>query len=105
MVGGVIVIAVAIALTMARPLGANTHATAAATIGGPAIYLSGNALFNYAVAARVPWSRLAAVLVMVLLSPLALVAPLLVLSTATTVVMLVLAITIGSPARLPLAPG
>jgi low temperature requirement protein LtrA len=101
MVGGVIVVAVAIALTMAHPTGASSPALTAVALGGPAIYLAGNALFNYALSGRVPWSRLIGFAVLALLAPVALVALPVLLSAATTLVMLILAIASGSPA-LPL---
>jgi low temperature requirement protein LtrA len=97
MVGGVIVVAVAIDLTIAHPTGPTSRAAAAVILGGPAIYLAGNALFNYALTGRTPWSRLTGIGVLALLVPLALVAEPLVLSAATTLVALTLALATGSP--------
>jgi low temperature requirement protein LtrA len=97
MVGGVIVVAVAIDLTIAHPAGPTSRAAAAVVLGGPAIYLAGNALFNYALTGRMPWSRLTGIGVLALLVPLALVAEPLVLSAAATLVTLTLALTTGSP--------
>jgi len=96
MVGGVIVVAVAIDLTIAHPTGPTSRA-AAVILGGPALYLAGNALFNYALAGRTPWSRLIGIGALALLVPLALVAEPLVLGAAATLVTLTLALTTGSP--------
>jgi low temperature requirement protein LtrA len=97
MVGGVIVVAVAIELTIAHPTGTTSTAAAAVILGGPAIYLAGNALFNYSLSGRPPWSRLVGIGVLALLVPLALVAEPLVLSTAATLITLTLALATGSP--------
>lgn len=97
MVGGVIVVAVAIDLTIAHPTGSTSVADAAAILGGPALYLAGNALFNYALARQVPRSRLIGIGVLALLAPLALVAEPLALSAAATLVTLTLALATGSP--------
>jgi low temperature requirement protein LtrA len=97
MVGGVIVVAVANELTIAHPTGPMSRAAAAVILGGPAIYLAGNALFNYALTGRMPWSRLTGIGVLVLLVPLAFVAELLVLSAMATLVTLTLALATGSP--------
>ena len=97
MVGGVIVVAVAIDLTIAHPTGPMSSAAAAVILGGPAIYLAGNALFNYALTGRTPWSRLTGVSVLAFLVPLALAAEPLALSAAATLVTLTLALATGSP--------
>ncbi|MDQ2742906.1 MAG: low temperature requirement protein A, partial [Chloroflexota bacterium] len=88
MVGGVIVVAVAIDLTLAHPTGPMSPAAASVILGGPALYLAGNALFNYALAGQVPWSRLLGIGLLALFVPLALVAAPLVLSTAAMLVTL-----------------
>jgi low temperature requirement protein LtrA len=97
MVGGVIVVAVAIDLTLAHPTGPLSTAAAAVILGGPALYLAGNALFNYALAGQVPWSRLLGIGLLALLVPLALVAAPLALSAAATLVIVALALATGSP--------
>jgi low temperature requirement protein LtrA len=97
MVGGVIVVAVAIDLTIAHPTGTTSSAAAAVILGGPAIYLAGNALFNYSLTGRTPWSRLIGIGVLALLVPLALAAEPLALSAAATLVTLTLALATGSP--------
>jgi low temperature requirement protein LtrA len=97
MVAGIIVIAVGIEMTMAHPNGATSIAGTAVVLGGPALYLAGNALFNYALARRTPWSRLGGIGAFVLLVPLASEVEPLVLAGASTVVTLALALATGSP--------
>ena len=64
MVGGVIVSAVGIDLAIADPTATSTATTAAVMLGGPAIYIAGNALFKFALIGRMPRDR---VIAMVLL--------------------------------------
>ena len=91
MVAGVIVLAVAIDLTIAQPTQAMSARTAAVILGGPVLYLLGNALFKHSLIGRVPPSRLVGLLALALLIPLALAADRLVLSAATTLVLATLA--------------
>ena len=93
MVSGVIVLAVAIDLTIAHPTQAASARTAAVILGGPALYLLGNALFKHSLIGRVPPSRLVGVVALVLLIPVAVGADRLVLSAATTLVLATLAAT------------
>src|SRR3954452_9449221 len=58
-VGGVIVASVADELVLAHPAGRTEVTTAAAVLGGPALFLLGNLLFKRAIAGRVPLSHLA----------------------------------------------
>jgi low temperature requirement protein LtrA len=97
MVGGVIVVAVGIERTIDSPTGSTSAATALAILGGPVLYLAGNALFNLVLSGRRPWSRLAGMAALALLGPLALVVDPLALGGAATVVLLVLASTAGTP--------
>lgn len=97
MVGGVVVVAVAIELTLAHPTGPTAPAVAATILGGPALYLAGNALFNYTLSGGPPWSRLLGIGVLVLLGVIARIVAPLVLGAATTLVTLTLALTTGSP--------
>jgi len=99
MVGGVIVVAVAINWTIAHPTGTTSAAAAALILGGPAIYLTGNALFNYSLAGRMPWSRLVGIVLLAVLVPLALAVEPLALGATATLVMLALALATGSPHR------
>jgi low temperature requirement protein LtrA len=97
MVAGVIVVAVAIERTMAGPSGDTSTATAAVILGGPALYLVGNALFNFALTGRTPQSRLVGIVLLAMLVPLSAVVEPLALSVASTLVVLVLALATGTP--------
>jgi len=97
MVAGVIVVAVAIERTMVEPGGETSTATAAVILGGPALYLAGNALFNFALTGEAPGSRLVGIVLLVALVPLAAVVEPLVLSIAATLVLLALALATGTP--------
>lgn len=100
MVAGVIVVAVAIDLIIDHPTGPISVAAAAVIFGGPILYLAGNALFNYALSGRAPWSRLIGIGVLVVLAPLALIAAPLILGVVTMVVLLTLAFATGTPHQL-----
>ncbi|MCW3065516.1 MAG: low temperature requirement protein [Solirubrobacterales bacterium] len=77
MVGGVIVVAVAIDRTIAHPGGTTSAATAAVVLGGPALYLAGNAMFKRTVSGGWPPSRAVAIAALAVLVPFAhLVSPL-----------------------------
>ncbi len=71
MVAGIIVSAVADELVLAHPAGHTGPETTLAVLGGPALYLAGNLLFKRATAERLPLSHLVALLLLVLLVPLA----------------------------------
>jgi low temperature requirement protein LtrA len=96
MVAGVIVVAVAIELTMDEPGGETSAAGAAVILGGPALYLAGNALFNFAITGRAPRSRLVAIVLLALLIPLAALVDPLALSISATLVVLALALAVGT---------
>ena len=92
MVAGIIVTAVGDEFTLAHPEGHADLKTAAAIVGGPALYLIGTLLFRRAVTGLVPKIQLLAVLAMIvvfagasLVSPLA-------LSVATTVILVIVAL-------------
>src|ERR671937_67986 len=97
MVAGVIVVAVATERTMLHPYGDTSTATAAVILGGPTLYLGGNALFNFALAGETPRSRLVGIVLLAALAPLAAVVEPLVLSIAATIVVLALALATGTP--------
>jgi low temperature requirement protein LtrA len=98
MVGGVIVAAVGIDLAIAHPTAGTRTATAATILGGPGLYLAGNALFNWSLTRVPPTSRLSGVAVLAALSPLALVVSPLVLLSAATAVVLALGLATGRSA-------
>jgi low temperature requirement protein LtrA len=104
MVGGIIVAAVGIDLAIAHPTGETGTSTAATILGGPGLYLLGNALFNWSLTGVPPTSRLAGVAVLAALSPIALVAGPAVLLALATLVVLVLALATGRPHSLPSMP-
>lgn len=99
MVAGVIVIAVANALVIGDPTAPMSLVTGAVILGGPGLYLAGNALFNHAAHRRSSAWRMVSVASIL---PLALVAPWLspvVLLTLVACGMLLLAVATGTPHR------
>lgn len=90
MVGGAIVVAVAIEKITAHPGGHVDIKTVLVAFGGPAIYLAGNIWFLRSQAGRIPVDRIAAVGVLAMLAAVAIVlkddiAPLAALAAAATV--------------------
>ena len=92
MVAGIIVVAAADELTIAHPGDGATSATTALILGGPALYLVGNALFKWTLWDRLPRSRLVAVCALVALVPVAVVSSALVLLVAATLVLVAVAL-------------
>jgi len=92
MVAGVIVVAVAVDLTIAHPGGTTPPAAVAVLLGGPAIYLAGDALLKYSLMRKVPWPGLAGIAVLALLSLTAGTAGPLALSIAAALVVAALAV-------------
>ena len=70
MVAGVIVAAVGIDLAIADPGGQSSTTSAAVILGGPAIFVAGNALFKYALTGRIPRDRAIAIALLAALSAL-----------------------------------
>ena len=94
-VAGIIVTAVADELVLHHPGGHDGHtdiATAAVIIGGPALYLAGNAMFKRLSAPNVPLSHSVGLGLLALLVPVAVVASPLMLSAATTAVLILVAV-------------
>jgi low temperature requirement protein LtrA len=87
MVAGIIVAAAAAELTIEHPREEVRTATAAVILGGPALYLLGNAWFKSAIWGHVPPTRFLALAALVALIPLALVASALVLLAAVAIVL------------------
>jgi low temperature requirement protein LtrA len=86
MVAGIIASAAADQLTIAHPDIPLTTATAALILGGPALYLAGNALFKHALWGELPRSRMVALGALGAMIALALVSsPLVLLAAATAV--------------------
>ena len=90
MVAGIIAAAGGDELTIAHPLEPITPAMMALILGGPALYLVGNALFTWALSGLVPWSRLVAIAALLALMPLAAGASALTLLIAATLVLVAL---------------
>jgi low temperature requirement protein LtrA len=93
-VGGIIVVAVADELVLRHPGGHDGHtniSTAAAIIGGPLLYLIGNALFKRLSAPNLPLSHLVGIGLLALLAPAALIATPLALSAGATAILIVVA--------------
>ncbi|KGM33264.1 low temperature requirement protein A [Inquilinus limosus] len=91
-VAGIIVGAVADELVLAHPTGHVGVGTVAALLGGPALYLLGNALFKWTTTGRIPLSHLAGLVLLALLIPLSDGLSPLLLSAGVAVVMLVVAV-------------
>ena len=91
MVAGIIAAAAADELVLRDPGGFATPAAVALIVGGPALYLVGNSLFNGALTGRLPRSRLAAIGILMLLGLVGRATTQLGLSVAATVVILGLA--------------
>ena len=87
MVAGIIVVAAGDEVAIAHPLDEVTFAEAAVIIGGPALYLAGNTLFKLFVWRHVPASRIAGFIALSALVPVAVMASALILTTATTAVL------------------
>jgi low temperature requirement protein LtrA len=92
MVAGIIAAAGADELTIAHPTDEATVATTALILGGPALYLVGNAMFKWALWDRLPRSRLVAICALAALVPLAVVSSALTLLVAAALVLVVVAL-------------
>jgi len=91
-VAGIIVCAVADELVLHHPGGHTDLKTALVVLGGPALYLAGNALFKRLTAPRLPLSHLVGLSVLALLAFAVPVLPPLALSACTTAVLLLVAV-------------
>jgi len=101
MIAGIIVTAAADEELIAHPLDPATVETAALILGGPALYLAGNALFKWSLWEYVPWSRIGAIAALAALVPVALVSSALVLGACATAVVVALAVRDTVVARKP----
>ena len=91
LVAGIIVAAVGDDLAQHHPNGHNDIGTAAVLVGGPALYLFGNLLFKRLSAPNLPLSHLVGLGLLALLIPAVPVTTPLLLSSATTAVLIVVA--------------
>lgn len=92
LVAGIIVCAVADELVLKHPSGNVSAAAAAIMIGGPALYIAGNALFKRAIGGQWPRSHLFGLCLLAACIPLAAVASPLGLTVATTSALLIVAL-------------
>jgi low temperature requirement protein LtrA len=92
LVAGIIVVAVGDELVLAHPAGHTDAKTAAVLIGGPALYLAGNLAFKRVSARHFPLSHLVGLGLLALLVPAAAVASPLALTSATTLILIVVAV-------------
>jgi low temperature requirement protein LtrA len=91
-VAGIIVGAVADELVLAHPDGHLEAGTAAALLGGPALYLIGNTLFKWTTAGRVPLSHLAGLILLAGLVPGTVVLSPLLLGVAVMLILVLVAV-------------
>lgn len=91
-VAGIIVAAVADELVLAHPAGHAEAPAIAVILGGPALYLLGNTLFKCVIAGRLPLSHLIGLALLAALLPLAWSLSLLALASATTAMLIVVAV-------------
>ena len=91
-VAGIVVCAVGDEITIAHPVGHLELPAAIALLGGPALYLLGNVFFKRASAKYYPLSHLAGLGMLAAIAPFALLLTPLALGTATTVVLITVAV-------------
>ncbi|RJF88068.1 hypothetical protein D3874_14440 [Oleomonas cavernae] len=105
LVAGIIVTAVADEFVLAHPTGHGEPGVTAVVIGGPALYLLGNMLFKRLSAPNLPLSHLVGLGLLALLVPAGFFTSPLLLSAATTVVLVAVGIWEGLSLRTPAASG
>jgi Bacterial low temperature requirement A protein (LtrA) len=91
-VAGIIVSAVADDLVLAHPAGHGHFDAIAVILGGPAIYLAGNALFKWAICGRWPLSHLAGLTMLIALISVAAALSALALGAVTSVILAIVAV-------------
>jgi low temperature requirement protein LtrA len=99
MVAGIVVTAVGIEVVIAHPFGNTRPAWIAVILGGPTLFLSGRAIFEYAVFGRVSRDRPIGVLLLAVLVPATLHLPSLLAAIAATAVLAGVAIADAARAR------
>jgi low temperature requirement protein LtrA len=105
MVAGIVATSAGFELVIAHPFGRTDGASAAVILGGPALFLFGRAVFEYAVFSRVSASRPIAAVVLVAATPAVLrMPPLTVASAALLVLIAVTAIDAARTRRHPRQP-
>jgi low temperature requirement protein LtrA len=109
MVAGIVAVAVGDELVIEHPFGHTQPAWIAVILGGPALFLAGRAMFEYAVFGRVSRSRVVGVLLLAAISPAAIFLPPLVAALAPALVLAGIALsdatgTRGRPPEPPSPP-
>ena len=99
LVAGIIVAAVADELVLAHPAAMSRQDRSAVIVGGPALYLIGNAIFKRLSAPYVPLSHLVGLVLLALLVPAAAVATPLSLSAGSTAILILVAVWEGLSLR------
>jgi low temperature requirement protein LtrA len=99
MTAGIVAISVGDELVIRDPLGHTQPTWIAVILGGPALFLAGRAIFEYAVFARVSRDRVIGILALAAISPAMILAPPLLLTIAATVVLAGIAIADTARAR------
>ncbi|MCM0675295.1 low temperature requirement protein A [Micromonospora phytophila] len=99
MVAGIVVTAVGCELVIDHPLGHTRPGWVAVILGGPALFLAGRSLFEYAVFSRVSPDRLIGLLVLAAAAPVTLLVPPLLVALAATAVLTGIAIADTTRAR------
>jgi low temperature requirement protein LtrA len=92
MAAGLVAISVGDELVITHPAGHIQPAWIAVILGGPALFLAGRAIFEYAVFSRVSWDRAIGVLVLAAVSPAMILAPPLLAALAAAVILAGIAI-------------
>jgi low temperature requirement protein LtrA len=99
MVAGIVAISVGDELVIKPPFGHTLPAWIAVMLGGPALFLAGRAILEYAVFGRVSRDRVIGVLVLVAISPAMILAPPLLVALAAAVVLAGVAVADAARAR------
>jgi low temperature requirement protein LtrA len=99
MIAGIVAISVGDELVIKNPLGHTTPAWIAVILGGPALFLAGRAMFEYAVFGRVSRDRVAGIFVLAAISPLMIFLPPMLVAAAATLVLAAIAIADAARAR------
>ena len=91
MIAGIIAVAAADELVVAHPGDSGTFASVTLLVGGTALFVAGHGLFMWAASGRVLWSRLVAVIALVVLAPMGFAVPALALGVAAALIVVLLA--------------
>ncbi len=91
MIAGIIAVAAADELVVAHPGDTGTFASVTLLLGGTALFVAGHGFFVWAASGQVLWSRLVAVVALVVLAPVGLAVPALALAVAGALTVVLLA--------------